>query len=85
MTTNEFKDKIKAILRRVFPPPDDWVDVTDSFGDYVHVVVISHKFDDLREREKLDMLWSALDKSELTESEKQQISVILPYSPVEIA
>jgi acid stress-induced BolA-like protein IbaG/YrbA len=73
------KQQIHDILRERFP--GETVDVSDGYGDNIHVVVVSRQFDGLREREKQDLLWTAIDRSGLSDHEKTLISLILPYSP----
>lgn len=38
----------------------------------------------MREKEKQDLLWGAIDKSNLSNEEKVHISLILPYSPSDL-
>jgi len=75
------KTKIEQILRAQFPQQGETVDVSDGSGDNVHVVVVSRQFDHMREKAKQDLLWSAIDRSDLSDAEKVKISMILPYSP----
>lgn len=75
----QLKSKIETILRARFP--GETVDVSDGHGDNVHVIVVSRKFDGMREKEKQDLLWRAIDESDLSDAEKVRISLILPYSP----
>lgn len=75
----QLKNKIEAILSAEFP--GETVDVSDGHADNVHVIVVSRRFNDMREKEKQDLLWSAIDRSDLTQAEKVKISLILPYSP----
>jgi acid stress-induced BolA-like protein IbaG/YrbA len=73
------KKKIEDILRKEFP--GETVDVSDGYNDNIHVVVVSRKFDGMREKEKQELLWKPIDEGNLTDSEKVKISLILPYSP----
>jgi acid stress-induced BolA-like protein IbaG/YrbA len=75
------KTKIERILRAQFPQQGETVDVSDGSGDNIHVVVVSRQFDHMREKSKQDLLWGAIDRSDLTDGEKVKISMILPYSP----
>jgi hypothetical protein len=79
---DEIKTAIQNRLRREFP--SDTVDVTDGYQDNIHVLVVSRKFDPMKERVKQDLLWSLIDDAGLEEAEKQLISLILPVSPDEI-
>jgi acid stress-induced BolA-like protein IbaG/YrbA len=76
------KEKIAEILHQGFP--GETVDVSDGYKENIHIVVVSQKFTGLSEKEKQDMLWSIIDKSDLSDSEKVKISLILPYSPKEL-
>ena len=78
--SSELKTKIENILHEKFPQRGETVDVSDGFGDNIHVIVVSRRFDHLREKEKQELLWGAID-SNLTDAEKVKISMILPYSP----
>ncbi|MEI8078083.1 MAG: hypothetical protein WCH61_00460 [bacterium] len=75
------KNKIEHILRAQFPQQGETVDVSDGSGDNIHVIVVSRQFDHMREKSKQDLLWGAIDRSDLTDGEKVKISMILPYSP----
>jgi acid stress-induced BolA-like protein IbaG/YrbA len=78
----QLKKKIQDILSAEFP--GETVDVSDGHADNIHVVVVSRKFDGMREKQKQDLLWSAIDKSSLSDFEKTRISMILPYSPSDL-
>lgn len=78
----QLKKKIETILSARFP--GETVDVSDGHGDNVHVVVVSRKFDGMREKEKQELLWSAIDQGNLSDEEKVKISLILPYSPSDL-
>lgn len=78
----ELKKKIEGVLRTEFP--GETVDVSDGYGDNVHVIVVSRRFNGMREKEKQDLLWSTIDKSGFTDAEKVKISLILPYSPSDL-
>jgi acid stress-induced BolA-like protein IbaG/YrbA len=78
----ELKKKIDTIISAAFP--GETVDVSDGHGDNIHVIVVSRKFDGMREKEKQELLWGAIDKSNLSEPEKVKISLILPYGPSDL-
>lgn len=75
-------ERIEHILREEFPT--DTVDISPGYHDNIHVVVVSRRFDNMGEKEKQDYLWTIIDRSNLKKSEKKRISLILPYSPVEL-
>jgi stress-induced morphogen len=81
VTSDPLKKKIYDTLKKHFP--DDTVDVSEGWEKNLHVVVVSRKFDGLREREKLDLLWSLLEK-DLTEEELGRITLTIGLSPAEI-
>ena len=74
--------RITAALRTQFP--QDTVDVSPGYGKNLHVVVVSRRFDDMIEREKQDVLWSAIDQADLSEEERTRISLVLAYSPANL-
>jgi len=76
------KKKVEDILRSEFP--NETVDVSDGHADNIHVVVVSQKFSQMHEKEKQDLLWHAINNSNLADSEKVKISLILPYSPADL-
>lgn len=78
----QLKKKIHDILSAEFP--GETVDVSDGHGNNIHVIVVSRKFDGMREKEKQDRLWSAIDTGKLSDAEKVLISMILPYSPSDL-
>ena len=61
----------KKILWKEFNE-NSTVDVSDGFRDNVHIVVVSRKFTGKSEKEKQEMLWSIIENSDLSESEKKQ-------------
>ncbi len=76
------KQKIEELLKAEFP--GETVDVSDGYKDNIHIVVVSRKFNDMREKEKLDVVWQIIDGSDLTDAQKTLISLIVPYSPREL-
>jgi len=81
-TTADLQHRIEEILQKAFP--GETVDVSEGYRDNIHVVVVSKAFTDMSEREKQDRLWQCIDDSDLTDREKAQISLIVPYSPREL-
>ncbi|MFQ5492464.1 MAG: hypothetical protein ACE5GE_17280 [Phycisphaerae bacterium] len=69
-------------LREEFP--NDTVDVSDGYRENIHVMVVSRRFDDMVEQEKHAWLWSIIDRTDLTATQKRLISLVLPLSPSEI-
>ena len=82
MDRDKIKNAIRDRLRKEFPT--DTVDVTDGYQDNIHVMVVSRRFDTMKEREKQELLWGLIDNAGLDESEKMLISLILPVSPDEL-
>jgi len=75
--------KIEQILRPHFRL--DTVDVSSSgIRDNIHVVVVSRKFDNMTEKQKQEHLWGLIDNSNLTEEQKNHISLIVPSTPAEL-
>lgn len=79
---SELKEQIKAILQKEFP--SETVDVSDGYAENIHVIVVSHRFTGLSETQKQDLLWGAIDRSNLDFKDKCKISLILPYSPSDL-
>jgi hypothetical protein len=77
----QIKRVIEERLRREFPR--DTVDVSDGYKENLHVVVVSRKFDKMRDRIRQEMLWSLIDDTDLTKTEKGLISLVLPATPGE--
>jgi acid stress-induced BolA-like protein IbaG/YrbA len=75
----EIKQIVTERLRREFP--HDTVDVTDGYQQNIHVIVVSRRFDEMRERDKQDLLWGLIDDTDLATEEKGLISLLLPASP----
>ena len=79
----EIKKKIENLLRKEFNE-NSTVDVSDGYQDNIHIVVVSNKFSGKSENEKQDMLWNVIEASDLSDFEKNKISLIIPYSPAEL-
>jgi hypothetical protein len=75
----EIETILEAELRKTFP--HDTIDVSDGYQQNIHVVVVSRKFDEMRERDKQDFLWSFIDATDLDADEKNLISLLVPASP----
>ena len=78
------RTETKRILEKAFRSefPTDTVDVSDGYESNIHILVVSRRFDKISsEREKQDLLWGIIDKTDLTDAEKQLISLVLPVSP----
>ncbi|MBN2196315.1 MAG: hypothetical protein JW751_26110 [Polyangiaceae bacterium] len=77
--TDDLIPRIEAALRGEFP--HDTVDVSPGYGSNLHVLVVSRRFDGMSERERQELLWSVIDRADLTDAEKTRISLLLAYSP----
>jgi acid stress-induced BolA-like protein IbaG/YrbA len=75
----EIKAILQAALRKEFP--HDTIDVSDGYQQNIHVVVVSRRFDEMKERDKQDLLWSLIDATDLDSDEKNLISLLVPASP----
>jgi hypothetical protein len=80
------REAIKETIRRAFRTrfPQDTVDIADGYRDNIHIMVVSREFDSLTEQGKQDLMWSIIDGTDLTNEEKQLISLAYPISPSEI-
>ena len=79
----QIKKKIEDLLRKEFNE-NSTVDVSDGYQDNIHIIVVSSKFSGKSENEKQDMLWDLIEASDLSDFEKNKISLIIPYSPGEL-
>ncbi len=79
----QVKKKIEKLLRQEYNE-NSTVDVSDGFRDNIHIVIVSRKFFGKSEKQKHEMVWSVIESGGLAESEKNKISLIVPYSPDEL-
>ena len=80
------REEVKRLLAQAFRQkfPNDTVDVSDGYQDNIHVLVVSRSFDSLTEKQKQEMLWNVIDSTDLTDTEKQLISLVYPVSVAEL-
>ena len=84
MAHNHLKNKILQVLKNgYFKENEDLVDVSDGSDDYIHLVIVSRKFDGLRLKEKNNLIWSQLMKN-LAPEEWGNISLSVGLSPEEL-
>lgn len=84
MADEKLKKKIYDVLKRgYFSDSTDFVDVSDGFDDFIHIVVVSRKFDGRRMKEKEDLIWSELAHN-LSPEEWGKVSLSIGASPDEI-
>lgn len=84
MAHSTLKDKIRQVLKNGdFQENEDFVDVSDGSGNYIHLVIVSRKFDGLRLKEKNNLIWSQLMKN-LAPEEWGNISLSVGFSPEEL-
>ena len=80
-TRGQVKRAIAEAFRDEFPT--DTVDVSDGYEEFIHVLVVSRRFDPMTPREKQNLMWRILGKT-LDKSEIGLVSLLLPISPSEI-
>lgn len=80
------RDQVKQVLYKAFRAefPQDTVDIADGYQDNIHVMVVSRRFDSLTERQRMDLMWTLVDATHLTDKEKRLISLLYPVSPAEM-
>lgn len=80
------REKIKQELLRAFRQEfrEDTVDISDGYGDNIHVMVVSRRFDELTDRQRQDWMWQIVDSTSLNDAEKGLISLLYPLSPAQI-
>jgi acid stress-induced BolA-like protein IbaG/YrbA len=76
------KQSLRQALRAEFP--QDTVDVSDGYLGNIHVVVVSRSFDQMSEKEKQQRLWDLIERTDLSEAEKELISLVYPVSVAEL-
>jgi len=76
------KSILKTALRKKFP--EDTIDISDGFEGNLHILVVSRIFDNMGERTRQAFLWRIVERTELTEAEKELITVLLAVSPREL-
>ncbi len=79
----QIKKKIEELLCKEFNE-NSTVDVSDGYQDNIHIVVVSRKFSGKSENEKQDILWSVIETSDLSDLDKNKISLIITYSQEEL-
>ena len=79
------KEKIRDTLKReAFDAPDDVVDVSDGEVEgFVHVVVISHKFDGRSLSARTDLLCTEMERH-LSPDEWGQVILAAGVSPAQV-
>jgi stress-induced morphogen len=86
MADAQLKSKIHDTLKQgYFSGADDVVDVSDSDAsdEFVHVVIVSRKFEGRRLKEKSDLIWSELVQR-LSPEEWGHVTLSIGVSPADV-
>ena len=84
MACKTLKQKIQNLLKTgYFSDMKDFVDVSDGAGDFIHVVVVSRKFNGCTMGGKVDIIWDELLKH-LSDEEWGHISLLIGATPQEV-
>lgn len=84
MADKQIKEKIHQVLKNgYFNSPNDLVDVSDGSYDYIHLVIVSRKFDGQRIKDRYELIWDELGNN-LVPEEWGQISLTIGASPEEV-
>ena len=83
MANRHLHDKIRDALRKDFFKDPDYVDVSETPDDGIHLVIVSRRFDGRRMKDKNDLIWSVLVKN-LEPDEWGQITLSIGVSPEEL-
>jgi hypothetical protein len=77
---------IKRVLLEAFRSefPHDTVDISDGYLDNIHVLVVSRRFDRMSEKQKQSTLWRVIDATNLSDNEKELISLVYPVGVAEL-
>ena len=84
MNQEKLKGKIrKALKQNLFTSPDDLVDVSNGANSFIHVVVVSRKFESHSPGDNHDLLWTEITKL-LKPEEWGKITLSVGVSPEDI-
>ena len=84
MACKMLKQKIQNLLKTgYFNDTKDFVDVSDGAGDFIHVVVVSRKFNGHTMIDRSDIIWNELLKH-LSDEEWGHVSLLVGAIPEEI-
>ena len=84
MACEILKQKIHDTLKtNYFNDTKDFVDVSDGAGDFIHVVVVSRKFNGHTMIDRSDIIWDELLKH-LSDEEWGHVSLLVGAIPEEV-
>ena len=84
MACKTLKQKIQNLLKTgYFSDMKDFVDVSDGAGDFIHVVVVSRKFNGHTMGDRIDIIWDELLKR-LSDDEWGHVSLLIGATPEEV-
>jgi len=77
---------VKLVLQTAFRKkfPSDTVDVSDGYDGNIHIIVVSRAFDKLSERARQATLWRIVENADLTQEEKDLVTLLFGVSPGEL-
>ena len=84
MACKMLKQKIQNLLKTgYFNDTKDFVDVSDGAGNFIHVVVVSRKFNGHTMIDRSDIIWDELLKH-LSDEEWRHVSLLVGAIPEEV-
>ncbi len=84
MACKMLKQKIQNLLKTgYFSDTKDFVDVSDGAADFIHVVVVSRKFNGHTMIDRSDIIWDELLKH-LSDEEWGHVSLLIGAIPEEV-
>ncbi|MCY4567603.1 MAG: hypothetical protein OXD49_04770 [Candidatus Poribacteria bacterium] len=84
MACKTLKQKIQNLLKTgYFSDTKDFVDVSDGAADFIHVVVVSRKFNGHTMIDRGDIIWDKLLKH-LSDEEWGHVSLLIGATPEEV-
>ena len=84
MASETLKQKIQNLLKTGYiNDTKDFVDVSDGAGDFIHVVVVSRKFNGHTMIDRSDIIWDELLKH-LSDEEWGHVSLLIGAIPEEV-
>ncbi len=84
MACKMLKQKIHSSLKgNYFSDTKDFIDVSDGAADFIHVVVVSRKFNGHTMGDRIDIIWDELLKH-LSDEEWGHVSLLIGATPEEV-
>jgi hypothetical protein len=73
---------LQMALRQGFQ--HDTVDISDGYDGNIHVIVVSRIFEKMGEKTRQAYLWKLMEHANLTEAERDLVTLVYAISPKEL-